>query len=310
MTADSFFVHAQGICESQDVGSGTTIWAFSHVLPGARIGRDVNINDHVLVENDVIVGDRVTLKSGVQLWDGLRVEDDVFIGPNVTFTNDRFPRSKRRPPAFATTIIRTGASIGGGATILPGLEIGPGAMVGAGAVVTRDVPANAIVIGNPAQIAGYDHAPTQHPSSLRMEGRGAGGSAQLDRLLIPVTLASDLRGDLTAVEFETLPFTPRRFFVVSNVPTAKVRGEHAHRRCEQFLVCLQGSVTALVDDGTTRASYILDTPSLGLYMPSMTWGTQYNYSRDAVLAVFASQPYNPDDYLRTYDDFLACLEST
>jgi UDP-2-acetamido-3-amino-2,3-dideoxy-glucuronate N-acetyltransferase len=144
-------IHPAGLCESTHVGSGTRVWAFAHVLPGATIGRDCNICDGVFIENDVIVGDRVTIKCGVQLWDGLRVEDDVFIGPNATFTNDRFPRIGTRPEQFPQTVIRRGASIGANATILPGLEIGRGAMVGAGAVVTRDVAPHTLVVGNPAR---------------------------------------------------------------------------------------------------------------------------------------------------------------
>src|SRR5439155_24337860 len=119
-----FFLHPQGICETDHVGDGTRVWAFAHVLPGARIGRDCNICDHVFIENDVIVGDRVTVKCGVQLWDGVRLENDVFVGPNATFTNDPFPRSRHRPETFATTIVRQGASIGPNAVLLPGVTIG------------------------------------------------------------------------------------------------------------------------------------------------------------------------------------------
>src|SRR6266550_1696700 len=151
----NYFVHPQGICESSAIGARTKIWAFAHVLSGAVIGEDCNICDHVFVENDVVLGSRVTVKCGVQLWDGLRIEDDVFIGPNATFANDPFPRSRQRPAAFERTLVERGASIGANATILPGLTIGQGAMVGAGAVVTRSVPAFAIVAGNPARIIGY-----------------------------------------------------------------------------------------------------------------------------------------------------------
>src|SRR5690242_7266131 len=155
----SYFVHPQALCESQLIGPDTRIWAFAHVLSGAKIGAECNICDHVFIENDVIMGDRVTLKCGVQLWDGLRVGDDVFIGPNATFANDMFPRSRQRPESFAVTTINDGASIGANATILPGVTIGRGAMIGAGSVVTADVPANAKVVGNPATIIGYvdDH---------------------------------------------------------------------------------------------------------------------------------------------------------
>lgn len=148
------FVHDWGICESKNVGDGTRIWAFAHVLPGAVIGKDCNICDHVFIENDVTIGDRVTVKNGVQLWDGLRVGDDVFIGPNATFTNDRYPRRRDYPETFEPepTVIEAGASIGAGAVILPGIRVGARAVVGAGSVVTRNVPADAVVSGNPARI--------------------------------------------------------------------------------------------------------------------------------------------------------------
>lgn len=137
--------------QSINLGAGTSIWQFCVILPGAQIGEDCNICSHCFIENDVRIGDRVTVKCGVQLWDGIRVEDDVFIGPNVTFTNDKRPRSKQYPSMFHQTIICKGASIGANATILPGIEIGAGAIVGAGAVVTRSVEAGRIVVGNPAK---------------------------------------------------------------------------------------------------------------------------------------------------------------
>lgn len=145
------FEHSHAIVESQDIGRGTRVWAFVHILPGAKIGADCNICDHVFIENDVVIGDRVTIKCGVQIWDGLRLEDDVMVGPNATFTNDLFPRSKQSFE-LRQTIVRRGASIGANATILCGLTVGEGAMVGAGSVVTRDVPAYAVVAGNPARI--------------------------------------------------------------------------------------------------------------------------------------------------------------
>jgi len=144
-------IHPMADVQSESIGLGTSIWQFCVVLPEAQIGNECNICSHCFIENDVIVGDRVTVKCGVQLWDGLRIEDDVFIGPNVTFTNDMQPRSKQYPEAFYQTIIREGASIGANATILPGIEIGQGAMVGAGAVVTKSVAAGLSVVGNPAK---------------------------------------------------------------------------------------------------------------------------------------------------------------
>jgi len=154
--------HPLADIQSRVIGDGTRIWQFVVVLADAVIGRDCNINAHCFIENDVVLGDRVTVKCGVYLWDGLRVGDDVFIGPNVTFTNDPFPRSRQRPERFLPTHIEAGASIGAAAVILPGLTIGAGAMVGAGSVVTRDVPAHALVVGNPARVVRYlddRHAP-------------------------------------------------------------------------------------------------------------------------------------------------------
>lgn len=149
--AADVLMHSHALVEEGAViGPRTRVWAFVHILPGARIGAECNICDHVFIENDVIVGDRVTIKSGVQLWDGLRLEDDVFVGPNATFTNDRFPRSKQWLAAFPETRIMRGASIGANATILPGITIGEKAMVGAGAVVVEDVPPFTVVAGNPA----------------------------------------------------------------------------------------------------------------------------------------------------------------
>lgn len=148
-------IHPSSDVQTGQIGNATRIWQYCVVLAGAQIGSECNICSHCFIENDVIIGDRVTVKSGVQLWDGLRIKDDVFIGPNVTFTNDLLPRSKHYPNTFPMTIVRSGASIGGGATILPGLSIGRNAMVGAGAVVTKSVPDNAVVVGNPARIVRY-----------------------------------------------------------------------------------------------------------------------------------------------------------
>ena len=145
------YIHPLSDVRAVEIGAGSRVWQFVVILAGARIGQGCNICSHCLIESDVVVGDRVTVKSGTQLWDGLRVGDDVFIGPNVTFTNDRYPRSGNRGFDQKLTTIEAGASIGGGATILPGLNIGAGAMVGAGAVVTRDVPAGVTVVGNPAK---------------------------------------------------------------------------------------------------------------------------------------------------------------
>jgi acetyltransferase-like isoleucine patch superfamily enzyme/dTDP-4-dehydrorhamnose 3,5-epimerase-like enzyme len=305
------FVHPLALCEARRVGAGTRVWAFAHILPGATVGADCNICDHVFIENDVQIGDRVTIKSGVQLWDGLRLADDVFVGPNATFSNDKYPRSKHYQPRVEQTHIGRGASIGAGAVVLPGLRIGPGAMVGAGAIVTHDVPARAIVSGNPARIVGYvdtsRFVETPHASEPAGE-RPVTETPVRGVTLHALTLVEDLRGKLTAGEFlEQVPFAPQRYFVVFDVAGKQVRGEHAHRRCHQFLLCVRGSLAVVVDDGTTSAEVDLSAPNRGLYVPPMIWAVQFRYSEDAVLLVFASDHYDASDYIRDYDEFLSLV---
>ncbi|WP_270986985.1 acyltransferase [Campylobacter upsaliensis] len=147
-------IHPLSDVQSQNIGKGTRIWQFCVVLPNAIIGENCNICSHCFIENDVIIGNNVTIKCGVQVWDGLRIEDNVFIGPNVSFTNDKYPKSKQYPNEFLKTTIKKGASIGAGAVILPGITIGENALIGAGAIVTKDVCDNAKVIGNRATIRG------------------------------------------------------------------------------------------------------------------------------------------------------------
>jgi UDP-2-acetamido-3-amino-2,3-dideoxy-glucuronate N-acetyltransferase len=292
----TYYKHPEALVESTDIGPRTRIWAFAHILPGARIGADCNICDHTLTEGGVRVGNRVTVKPGVQLWEGVTLEDDVFIGPNATFTNDRFPRSRQRPAKFATTLVERGASIGANATVLPGLVIGERAMVGAGAVVTRDIPARAIVAGNPARVRGFiDTGLRPIPAEDPPRTRTLPGGCLLHRM----PRISDARGHLTLAERnQPLPFEVARYFLVSGVPSREIRGEHAHRTLHQFLVCANGSCSVALYDGRSRAEVVLDRPHLGLHVPPMVWTTQYRYSPDAVLLVLASDVYQEQDYIR------------
>ena len=302
----AIYIHSLADVQSRDIGDGTRIWQFVVILPGAKIGSDANICSHCLIENDVVIGNRVTVKSGVQLWDGIRLEDDVFVGPNVTFTNDRFPRSKQSPDILAATLVCTGASIGGGATLLPGITIGAYAMVGAGAVVTRSVPPNSIVVGNPAKIVGYVDAD---------QNKIVVGKSQTIEIGTHVTLVNgvslnrlpqivDIRGSLTVGEFDrTIPFPVKRYFIVFDVPSRETRGEHAHRECHQYLICVRGSCSVIADDGYHRQEFLLDRPDIGLHLPPMIWGIQYKYSADAVLLVYASHYYDSSDYIRNYSEF-------
>ena len=308
---EGVFVHEHGLCESGRVGRGTRVWAFAHVVDGAVVGEDCNVCQGVFVEGGAVVGDRVTIKPGVQLYTGVTVEDDVFIGPNATFTNDRFPRSRQWLDEHPRTVVRRGASIGANATVLPGLEIGVGAMVGAGAVVTRSVPPHAIVVGNPARITGYSGgvealaraAPARPPRQAGRTELGVDGVA-----VHRFAEHADLRGKLTAGLFgerDGVPFPVRRWFMVYDVPTPEVRGEHAHRECHQFLICVNGTVAVAVDDGERRSEVLLDTPTIGVHVPPLVWGIQYRYEPAATLLVFASHEYDPDDYIRDYGEFLA-----
>lgn len=149
------FLHKFADVSANQIGENTKIWQFAIILEGAIIGDECNICAHTYIEGNVIVGDRVTIKSGVFLWDGARIGNDVFLGPNATFTNDKFPRSKKYPDSFSNIIVEDGATIGANSTLLPGIKVGKKAMVGAGAVVTKDVPAYAIVRGNPASVFGF-----------------------------------------------------------------------------------------------------------------------------------------------------------
>ena len=210
------------------------------------------------------------------------------------------------------TVVEQGASIGAGAVVLPGIRIGSNAMVAAGAVVTRSVPPNAIVVGNPAKIVGYVDAPSNeavavHPSKPEtdvMAVRVKGVS------LCRMPRVPDIRGSLTVGEFErTVPFPVKRYFMVFDVPSMETRGEHAHRECHQFLICVRGSCAVVADDGTNRQEFLLDRPDVAVHLPPMVWGIQYKYSSDAVLLVFASHYYDSEDYIRDYAEFLQLVSA-
>ena len=241
------------------------------------------------------------------------ISKDVQIGKAVKF-------GPRVVISGSGVILRDGVQLDAACVIGEGVNVGQGAWVKAGAVVLRSVPPNAIVEGNPAQVVGYLNSrtheksrPTPHHVDIDSLGKvarpaqvrlGVGNST-----LYLMRKVSDARGALTVGELpDELPFIPARYFVVYNVPSLELRGEHAHKECQQFLICVNGSCRVLLDDGLKRCEITLDRPDIGVFMPAMTWGTQYCYSRDAVLMVFASHPYEDGDYLRTYDEFLTQIE--
>jgi len=208
------------------------------------------------------------------------------------------------------TNIHDGVAIDAGAVILPGITIGAKAKVAAGSVVTRSVPANAIVEGNPARITGYLDA-ERSVSNIMPAGELNTGATTTNIRGVTVhrfPRITDIRGSLTVGEFErTVPFAVKRYFMVFDVPSIETRGEHAHRECHQFLVCVRGSCAVVADDGVNRQEFMLDRPELGIYLPPMVWGIQYKYSADAVLMVFASHFYDGADYIRNYSEFLSVV---
>ncbi len=241
---------------------------------------------------------------------------DVTHGQNVQIEQDvRIGRGTVLSDTEADPItLREGARIGAGAVIAAGVEIGRGARIRDGAVVLNAIPPNAIAEGNPAQVVGYTTALPQDITTFSGHGPGADSNRSSAEILplevgnaaiyrMPQVLEAS-RGNLTVGEIERdLPFLPKRYFAVYDVPSEKLRGEHAHRACHQFLICMSGSCRALLDDGDNRQEVVLSRPDIGLYLPPMIWGTQYAYTRDAVLLVFASHAYDNADYIRDYETF-------
>ena len=203
-------------------------------------------------------------------------------------------------------IVEPGADVGANATVFGGVQIGSHARVEPGAVVARSVPPYAIVGGNPAVISGYVAAHAAAAVEPAFDAAGTATSRVKGVTLHDFKRVTDLRGSLSVGEFERqVPFLPKRYFLVFDVPTVETRGEHAHIACHQFLVAVAGSVSVVADDGVNREEFLLDRCNKGLFLPAMTWGIQYKYSQDAVLLVFASEYYDPDDYIRNYGQFLA-----
>jgi len=296
-------VHSTALVESERVGANCRIDAFSWVQAGAQVGDAVELGTHCVIEPGAVLGARVRLGGGVRLGPGMVLEEDVRVGAGVGFV--------RAPHGPTSTRLRHGAEVGENATLAAGVTLGAGCCVLPGAVVTRDVPPNAIVAGHPAHITGYRDALSPPSAAITASQTEAlptlkVGAAKLIRLPKVV----DLRGALSFGETGAqLPFTPERFFVVYDVPTMEVRGEHAHHACHQFLVCVKGSCAIVVDDGQQRDEVVMDSARIGLHLPPRVWGIQYRFSPDAVLLVLASDRYSAADYIRNYDEFLALVHA-
>jgi UDP-2-acetamido-3-amino-2,3-dideoxy-glucuronate N-acetyltransferase len=260
------------------------------------------IDPRAVVACDASIGSGCVVASGAVLCSGVILEADVVVGPNAVFVE---PTS---PADGSASRVQRGVRIGANATLYPGITLAADSVVRPGAVVTRSVPPRAIVDGNPAVIVGYvgTEPSTTALSPFAQKGVSAVETTPVRGVsLHTFPIVPDLRGSLTVGEFANeIPFMPRRYFMVFGVPSKEVRGEHAHRECHQFLICVRGSCAVVADDGRRRVEIPLDAPNHGIYLPPMTWGVQYKYSADALLLVFASHPYDASDYIRDYASFL------
>jgi carbonic anhydrase/acetyltransferase-like protein (isoleucine patch superfamily) len=252
---------------------------------------DQKIAKNVVMKRDVfLLNPKINLEEGVSIG-----ERTLFASPDPGHHGS------------SETHIKREAYIGQGCLVKAGITVGSRAIVQSGSVIDRDVPPNVIVGGNPIKIVGYVDSQKQN---LRVSDQSISHSSENDPHLFHFPIFSDLRGDLIFAEIEKdIPFSVKRFFLVFNVPSSELRGEHAHKRCHQLLICVKGSVSVVTDNGKQRKEYVLDSPTKGLHLPAMTWGVQYNYSEDATLLVIASERYDADDYIRDYDEFLKLIPS-
>lgn len=270
--------------------------------PGCRI------EEHTLIEPGVSIGANVTIRFGVALRTGTVIEDGVTIEANVSFS-DPPPTQRDAGP----TVLKRDSKIGAQSVIQRGITIGERATVNPCSFVTADVPPLAIVQGNPARIVGY--AGTLLPENSRFVEHNKTEIGAFRTAINGVTLhrlpfAQDLRGQLSYAEVgQHVPFDVKRFFLVYGVAGKEVRGEHAHRELEQFLVCVHGECSIVADDGSQREEFLLNDPTLGLYLPPLVWAVQYKHAPETVLLVLASERYDPDDYIRDYAEFRAVIRA-
>lgn len=262
------------------VGVGVALGCFVQICSGASIGNQVIIEGLTIIPSNVFIGDCVRLGYGV-----------CFVTPKLEV--DRIE-------------IAEGVIIGAHAIIHQGVSIGEHAVIAPGAIVQRSIPSMAIVDGEPARIIGYVGARHSEPEQplYALAKRQIQISQVMGVKLHDMPRVVDIRGNLTVGEFDrSIPFAAKRYFMVFDVPSMETRGEHAHRECHQFLICVRGSCAVVADDGINRQEFLLDRPDLGIHLPPMVWGIQYKYSVDAVLLVFASHYYDGADYIRDYSEF-------
>jgi serine acetyltransferase len=274
----------------------------SQIDPAAVVGDDCEIASTAVVGAGVTLERAVTIAPGALVLGPCTIGGTSEIGPRAVLSSGGDSEASLR--------LEAGVQVMAGAVIAAPVTIARGAIVRPGAVVQSDVPPHAIVAGNPAEIVGYtlsaDRAQGDAVESARSHVEGVSTCSVRGVELHRLPRILDLRGNLTVGEFgRSMPFEAKRYFIVFDVPNAEIRGEHAHRTCNQFLICTRGRCSVVVDDGASREEFLLNDPAIGLHIPAMTWGVQYKYSSDAALLVFASEYYDPAEYIRDYAEFLA-----
>ncbi|WP_319777815.1 WxcM-like domain-containing protein [Maridesulfovibrio sp.] len=293
-------------------GSPFSIGNKSYIQHHSTIGDNVTIGDNCLIQSNVVIDDNVhiknsvTIKSNVCICKDTIIESGTCVESGTVFISDRLASSREAGCAKVGRDVIVGAN----STIYP-VKIDANSIIKPGSVVTRDVPHNSIVAGNPAKIIDYvdtDVANDQKP--LSVYGDKKPYISKTGAIVYSIPTFSDMRGDLSVLEFEQfLPFSVQRVFYTYNIDTEMVRGEHAHIECKQFLIAIAGSLNVVCDNGFVREEFVLNTSQKGLYIPPKCWGIQYKHSKDSVLLVCASMAYDSDDYIREYDEFIKYINS-
>ena len=269
----------------------------AHVGPGADIAPDAAVGPNCVLRGEISIGARTTLGPSVSLAGAVVIAADCRIDAGVTTTEGLSGAGGAR------LVLGAGVQVGAGSVLTLGLEIGAGARIEAGSIVTRAVPAHAIVAGDPAVVVGFV---TTEPPPTFTDGNVIHSRAVAGVSFHRFPVVREPRGSLIFSEFGMeVPFVPKRYFMVHDVPPHQLRGTHARETCGELLVCVAGSINAVVDDGLSREEYVLDRPHLGLYIPPLVWATQYKHTPDAILMVFATHHYEADDYIVDYDGFVA-----
>lgn len=302
-------IHPQAACLAKKVGARVSVGPFSRIAESVQIGDGVAIGANVSVPDGVIIDTGAVIDDGAVLAPGMTIGAGARIGSGVVFAARRLAGEGERDP---DDLIVVGAHcvIGANATICAGLRLGDHSVVDAGSVLSRSTQPYSIMAGNPAKVVGFSGVSENNETPPHIGAEGEYDSRVRGVRTYRLPYISDPRGNLTVGEFgRSLPFQPKRYFVTFDVPSAHLRGEHAHRACDQFLICVRGSCALVVDDGENREEFQLDHPTFGVWVPKMTWATEYKHSPDSVLLVFASDYYDPDDYIRDYPEFMELVRS-